>query len=148
MNRDPPKAEVHRFESFRVRHKNQGLKAGEPRSLRGPSRLDATAFRAARRDASGNQSARLWFFISRSDIFHLPRPRGRHPKSSEESPTEENFTMRRFLMIAAAGAIALVGLSANQCGSEQKPASPPAESSPPASPPPAESPPAETPPQQ
>ncbi|HSH63438.1 hypothetical protein [Methyloceanibacter sp.] len=56
--------------------------------------------------------------------------------------------MRRFLMIAAAGAIALVGLSANQCGSEQKPASPPAESSPPASPPPAESPPAETPPQQ
>ncbi len=57
--------------------------------------------------------------------------------------------MRRFLMIAAASAIALVGLSANQCGSEQKPASPPAESTPPAEPPaatpPAETPPAETP---
>jgi hypothetical protein len=61
--------------------------------------------------------------------------------------------MRRFFLIAAAGAIALVGLSANQCGSEQKPASPPAESTPPAeppamTPPPAEAPPAETPPPQ
>ena len=56
--------------------------------------------------------------------------------------------MRRFLLIAAAGAIALVGLSANQCGSEQKPASPPAESAPPAMTPPAETPPAETPPPQ
>jgi hypothetical protein len=55
--------------------------------------------------------------------------------------------MRRFLMIAAASAIALVGLSANQCGSEQKPASPPAETTPPAEPPAATPPPAETPPQ-
>lgn len=30
--------------------------------------------------------------------------------------------MRKFLLVAAAGAIALVGLSANQCGGEQKPA--------------------------
>jgi hypothetical protein len=44
--------------------------------------------------------------------------------------------MRRFLMIAAAAAIALVGLSANQCGGgEEKavePAAPPADTAPPA----------------
>jgi len=28
--------------------------------------------------------------------------------------------IRKFLLVAAAGAIALVGLSANQCGGEQK----------------------------
>ncbi|MGI8853379.1 MAG: hypothetical protein ACR2GC_08845 [Methyloceanibacter sp.] len=62
--------------------------------------------------------------------------------------------MRRFLLVAAAGAIALVGLSANQCGGEQKPAertqpapeAPPMEQAP-APEAPAESPPAETPPQ-
>jgi hypothetical protein len=49
--------------------------------------------------------------------------------------------MRRFLLIAAAAAIVLVGLSANQCGSSETqqstpaPASPPAETTPPASPP-------------
>ena len=43
--------------------------------------------------------------------------------------------MRKFLMVAAAAAIALVGLSANMCGGgeEQKaPETPPAESPPPA----------------
>ena len=62
--------------------------------------------------------------------------------------------MRRFLLIASAAAIALVGLSANQCGGgedkQAAPESPPAEApaSPPSEPatPPAESPPpAETP---
>ncbi len=57
--------------------------------------------------------------------------------------------MRRFLLIASAALIALVGLSANQCGGgEEKaaPETPPAESAPPAETPPAEAPPAETPP--
>jgi hypothetical protein len=44
--------------------------------------------------------------------------------------------MRRFLMIAAAASIALVGLSANQCGgAEDKaaaPEAPPADAAPPA----------------
>jgi hypothetical protein len=61
--------------------------------------------------------------------------------------------MRRFLLIAAAASIALVGLSANQCGGanedKAEPAAPPAEpAAPPAepAPPPVESaPPAETP---
>ncbi len=51
---------------------------------------------------------------------------------------EEDYSaMRRFLLIAAAGAIVLVGLSANQCGSDQTtaPATPPAETTPPATPP-------------
>ena len=32
--------------------------------------------------------------------------------------------MRKFMMVAAAAAIALVGLSANTCGGDQKPAEP------------------------
>jgi hypothetical protein len=43
--------------------------------------------------------------------------------------------MRRLLLVAAAAAIALVGLSANQCGGtpeEQKPAEQPAPEQPPA----------------
>jgi hypothetical protein len=53
---------------------------------------------------------------------------------------EEDYSaMRRFLLIAAAGAIVLVGLSANQCGSNETqqtaPATPPAETTPPAEPP-------------
>jgi hypothetical protein len=44
--------------------------------------------------------------------------------------------MRRFLLIAAAASIALVGLSANQCGGAKEdkaePAAPPAKSAPPA----------------
>ena len=42
--------------------------------------------------------------------------------------------MRKFLMVAAAAAIALVGLSANMCGGEQKEATPeqPAQEQPPA----------------
>jgi hypothetical protein len=54
---------------------------------------------------------------------------------------------RKLLLVAAAGAIALVGLSANQCGGEQKPAeqaepapaTPPAEPAPAAPEPPADS---------
>ncbi|MGH6735572.1 MAG: hypothetical protein ACRECX_05780 [Methyloceanibacter sp.] len=55
--------------------------------------------------------------------------------------------MRRFLLIAAAASIALVGLSANQCGGAKEetaaPEAPPAESAPPAETP--SEPPAETP---
>ncbi len=41
--------------------------------------------------------------------------------------------MRKFMMVAAAAAIALVGLSANTCGgSEEKPAEQPAQEQPPA----------------
>ena len=44
--------------------------------------------------------------------------------------------MRRFLMIAAAASIALVGLSANQCGGKEDkaaaPEAPPADAAPPA----------------
>jgi len=44
--------------------------------------------------------------------------------------------MRRFLLIAAAASIALVGLSANQCGGAKEdkaaPEAPPAEATPPA----------------
>ncbi|HEX9752130.1 MAG TPA: hypothetical protein VGA46_01610 [Methyloceanibacter sp.] len=42
--------------------------------------------------------------------------------------------MRKFLMVAAAAAIALVGLSANMCGGEEQkaPETPPVESPPPA----------------
>jgi len=36
------------------------------------------------------------------------------------------MTMRKLMMVAAAAAIALVGLSANTCGGEQKPAEQPA----------------------
>ena len=53
--------------------------------------------------------------------------------------------MRKFLMVAAAAAIALVGLSAKTCGGgEEKKATetPPADSAPPAETPPAEAPPA------
>jgi hypothetical protein len=52
--------------------------------------------------------------------------------------------MRKFMMVAAAAAIALVGLSANTCGGgEKKAETPPAESAPPAATPPAEAPPAQ-----
>jgi hypothetical protein len=47
------------------------------------------------------------------------------------------------MMVAAAAAIALVGLSANTCGGEKKAETPPAESAPPAATPPAEAPPAQ-----
>jgi hypothetical protein len=56
--------------------------------------------------------------------------------------------MRRLLLVAAAGAIALVGLSANQCSGEQKPAeqAQPAPEAPPMKQAPApETPPMETP---
>ncbi|MCJ7599156.1 MAG: hypothetical protein MUO41_11150 [Methyloceanibacter sp.] len=48
--------------------------------------------------------------------------------------------MRKFMMVATAAAIALVGLSANMCGGEEQkaaPETPPAESAPPAETPPA-----------
>lgn len=50
--------------------------------------------------------------------------------------------MRKFMMVATAAAIALVGLSANTCGGgeEKKTETPPAESAPPAATPPAEAP--------
>ena len=42
------------------------------------------------------------------------------PNNEFNAPNRGDFTMRRLMLVAAAAAIALVGLSANTCGEQQQ----------------------------
>ena len=46
------------------------------------------------------------------------------PNNEFNAPNRGDFTMRRLMLVAAAAAIALVGLSANTCGGEQQQSQP------------------------
>jgi hypothetical protein len=49
----------------------------------------------------------------------FPRRKRQHPNKRALCAQPRRLHMRRFLLVAAAAAIALVGLSANQCSGEK-----------------------------
>jgi hypothetical protein len=74
---------------------------------------------------AGDSLERLWFSPRRSAIFRALAPRRLEPET-KGACNEETDDMRRFLLIVAAASIALVGLSANQCGGGEEKAAEPA----------------------
>jgi hypothetical protein len=88
-------------------------------------------------------SGRAHGFSSGAVNLNSRAERDNTPKKPATCAQPGDFIMRRFLLVAAASAIALVGLSANQCGGEKKEEqtqeqAPPAETTPPPEQPPAQ----------
>jgi len=77
------------------------------------------------RTKSGDSPSVLWSLTCRWAIFRHRAGKDFTPKQ-EVRANEETISMRRFFLIAAAAAIALVGLSANQCGGGGEKAAEPA----------------------